>query len=208
MTGQLRTGLPSVKRSSCCEFLTCRAILAAYSSRQAKRPITIPTQHPDGIKSCARKWLKRDPITAVAACPRVPCEQLGYLWTTIHDPARPLRCSPRACQRITPRRRSTTQRLGDCAWTPIETSALSRPFGARVERGELHLRSRVHRRLAEREPIKRDDFFPGQLVGGTSGRQGLGLLEARTPNIMHMRRLNGARRSCVVMTGFSLCHTV
>ena len=76
------TGLPSVKRSSCCEFLACPAILAASSSRQAKRPITTPTQHPNGIKSCAEKWLKRDPIGAVAACTQVPCEQLGYLWTS------------------------------------------------------------------------------------------------------------------------------
>jgi hypothetical protein len=41
MTGQLRTGLPSVKRSSRCEFFAYSAVLVAYSSPQAKRPITL-----------------------------------------------------------------------------------------------------------------------------------------------------------------------
>ena len=52
--------------------------------------------------------------------------------------------------------------------------------------------TRVHRRLAERQPIQRDDFFPGQFVGGTSAH-GCNIAQRRRAAIVTARGRPNAR---------------
>jgi hypothetical protein len=80
------------------------------------------------------------------------------------------------------------------------TTVLSDDNIDRRGRADVVTRSRVHRRLIQRESVQRNDFFPGQLIGGAPAhtRQHIALLDEPAtlrPNYRSCANWDHGRRS-------------